>query len=265
MATIEYRYPMVNYEYLPPEFPDIMQIQYLAEKFLQFIPRGIPDYPSHGVDHSLNIIKHVDSMIKNWCVGLSSEEIYLLYCAAWLHDIGNIIERKNHNVFSACIINESLIIESLLGREMQNQLAWIAKAHSSSCNIYEVPIQVGNVRLRFISSLFRILDACEIINTKCPEAVYSVIEKVLNQTSKTYWESHKSILSIEFRSAEIIYYVTDRDKSDLLINHLDKEIESVKDIICSNGVDFPDITVIETTPVKNKVVVPKSRNKNSTF
>lgn len=248
MAIVEQRYKAVKYEYLSTEFPDIIQIEHLAEKFLRFIPRSIPDYPSHGVDHSIKIIKYIDSMIKNWFIDLSSEEIYLLYLAAWLHDIGNIIDRNTHNICSARIIDESPFIESLLGRITQNQLSWIAKAHSSSCDINEVPIEIGNIRLRFISALFRILDACEIINTKCPTEVYNIIEKNLSPESKKYWESHRSIISIEFKSTGICYCVTNETKSDLLIKHLRKEIESVRDIIIYNGIMFPEIIVIESKP-----------------
>ncbi|OEU43488.1 hypothetical protein BGV40_03850 [Methanosarcina sp. Ant1] len=237
----------VKYRYTFPEFESKLEpIQYFAEKFLRFIPRNIPDYPSHGVDHSIKIIEHIDSVIEKWPLTLHDEEIYLLYLGAWLHDIGNIIDRKEHNIHSAYIINKSPILESYLGRTIQNQLAWVAKAHSSSCNIMDVPIEIGNVRLRLTSSIFRILDACEIDNTKCPSEVYQYIEKSLNPESREYWESHRSILNIKFKNSTICLEVDNKEKSSLVINHLREEIESVKDIILNNEITFPVVEVIET-------------------
>jgi len=242
METVKYKYSSPEFEY------KLGQIQIFAERFLRFVPRGIPDFPSHGADHSVKIIESLDSMIEKWPLLLHDEEICLLYLGAWLHDIGNILDRDKHNEHSAFIIDKSPILENYLGKVAQNQLAWIAKAHSSSCNIIQVPAEVSNVRLRFISSIFRVLDACEITNTKCPPEVYYIIEKRLNPTSKEYWESHMSILSIEFKKPNICIEVNNKAKSRLLIDHLSEEINSVKDIFLSYGVTFPVIEVKESNP-----------------
>lgn len=239
----------VHYRSLSPEFEaKINQIELFAEKFLRFVPRSIPDYPSHGVDHSKNIIEHLENLIEKWPIRLLDEEIYLLYLGAWLHDIGIIIDRNEHNLHSAYIINQTSIFENILGKETQNMLMWIVKAHSSSFNMMEVPLEIRKIRLRFISSIFRILDACEIIYTKCPAEVYQLIEQKLNPESKKYWESHMSILSVDFNNPNIVFYVNDKNKSELLVSHLIKEIESVREVFQFYGVTFPVVKVVETKP-----------------
>jgi hypothetical protein len=245
----------VKYKNFPLNFESQLETAMIfAERLLQFVSRGIPDFPSHGVDHSVKIIEYIDSLIEKWPLILSEEEIYLLYLGAWLHDIGNIIERTNHNITSATIINESPIIESQLGGDTRELLAWIAKAHSSSFDIMDVPTGTQEIRLRFISSIFRILDACEITNIKCPTEVYKIIEKELEHDSKMYWEAHKSIRSVKFSNPIISITVDDLEKSEFLIEKLCREIDSVKDVILSNDMTLPIVEMIEMSPYLDEPV-----------
>jgi hypothetical protein len=237
-------YPIAKYENLCPDFPDIIQIEHLAEKFLRFISRKIPMFPSHGVDHSTEIIKIIDSMINDWGLTLSCDETYLLYLAAWLHDIGCIKAREDHNQCSADIIRNSEFIQSILNDVlMQYHLECIVTAHSSSCEIDDVPIRSHNIRLRFVSAIFRIADACEINNTKCPPEVYNIICKSLDAESILYWEAHRAILGMIFKPGIICYWVTDELKSAILINHLREEINSVRKTFIHNNITVPKVQV----------------------
>lgn len=238
----------VEYKHLNPMFgAKLTQIELLAAKILRFIPRSIPEYPSHGVDHSIQIIEHLDSFIDNWHLALSDEEIYLLYLGSWLHDIGNIVDRDEHHIHSMNFIEKSQIIESQLGMTTKSQLEWLVKGHSSKCDIKDVPIDLDKIRLRFITAVFRIVDACEIINTKCPMEVYQLIEKTMPQNNKIYWEAHRSILGIKFNNPKISFYVNDKEKSQILTSHVVEEILLVKKVLSSNKVIVPKVNVIVAT------------------
>lgn len=238
-----------EYKHLNPLFEaKISEIELLARKILRFIPRGIPEFPSHGVDHSIQIIEHLDSFIDNWDLILSDEEIYLLYLGAWLHDIGNIVERDNHHIHSVDIINKNKFLGSLLGKKTQNQLEWIVKAHSSKHDIMKVPDEIDKIRLRFISSILRIIDACEINNTKCPMEVYDIIKKKMPPDNKIYWEAHLSIISIVFEKPKIFFYVEDKKKSSILTSKVIEEIINVESVLTNYKVDIPKVEVIKSKP-----------------
>ena len=179
---------------------------------------------------------------------MTDEEIYLMYLGAWLHDIGNIVDREEHHIHSMIFIEKSPIIESQLGMTTKHQLEWLVKAHSSKCNIMDVPVDHDRSRLRFISAIFRIADACEINNTKCPMEVYQLIEETMPQENKIYWEAHRSILGIVFNSPKILFYVNDKEKSEILTSHVVEEISSVKKVLSSYKVKVPKVKVIVTKP-----------------
>lgn len=231
-----------NYKFVSPLFTyKIDQIQYYAEDFLRFIPRNIRNYPSHGTDHSINILSLIDKFLENWSITLSEKEAYLLYLAAWLHDIGIIIDRNNHNEHSANILIKSQYISTHLGREIQKLVGWVVRSHSKEFEIIDVPDEICEVRLQFICSIFRIMDACEIVDKKCPTEVFECIKNELNDESMEFWQAHMSIMGITYKKPDIIIYVTDINKSKLLITHLQNEIDSIRDIFLKNNTDFPVI------------------------
>lgn len=236
----------INYKFVSLPFKNrVISVQYYAEKFLRFVPRSIPNYPSHGVDHSKNIIELLDDFLENWSIGLTEKEVYLLYLTAWLHDIGIIINRDDHNKHSADIINKSEYLSTQLGREIQTLVGWVVKAHSNKFEIGSVPEEICEVRLRFISSIFRLLDACEIVYDKCPTEVYECIKNELSEENMGYWQGHMSIIGITYKKPSILFYVTDIDKSMFLISHLKDEIESIKDIFMQNNTDIPLVKVLD--------------------
>lgn len=224
----------------------LKQIEFFSEQFLKFIPRGIPDYPSHGVDHSQNIIDLLNKFIKAWSIDITEKEAYLLYLGAWVHDIGNITGRNGHNKKSAEIVGKIPFFESVLGKDIVALLKWIAKAHSSKYPLKEVPQNCLSVRLQLICSIFRIIDACEIANSKCPSEVYELIKDDLvssKSDSDKYWKAHMSVIGVWFKVPNIGILVDDLEFSNILIEHLKEEIDSVRDVLDTNGIPVPRVEV----------------------
>ena len=224
----------------------LKQIEVFSENFLKFIPRRIPDYPSHGVDHSQNIIVLLDKFIEAWSIDITEKESYLLYLGAWVHDIGNITGRDGHNKKSAEIVGKIPFFESILGKDIVTLLKWIAKAHSSKYPLKEVPKNCLSVRLQLVCSIFRIIDACEIANSKCPSEVYELIKDDLvssKSDSDKYWKAHMSVIGVWFKVPNIGILVDDLEFSNILIEHLKEEIDSVRDVLDTNGIPVPRVEV----------------------
>lgn len=221
----------------------LKQIELFSEKFLKFIPRAIPDYPSHGADHSKEIISLLDRFIEAWQVNLTEKEAYLLYLGAWVHDIGNINDREGHNEKSAEILDKTPFFGSILGKEVITLLKWVVKAHSSTYPLERVPKDCLGVRLQLICSIFRIMDACEIGNPKCPGEVYEFIKDDLDPESDKYWKAHISIVGVSFKLPKIKIVVDDPEVSSILIDHLKEEIDSISEVLDSNGVPVPHVEV----------------------
>ena len=225
----------------------LKSIELYAEPFLRFNPRAIRNFPSHGVDHTVGIISNINSFIESWNISLSKNERYLLYLSAWLHDIGCLKGRKDHNIKSFNILLENGEICGIIRSESQynlTNLAYLINSHSSNYrNINAIPIKSGNARIRLLCGIFRLMDACEICNTKCPKQVYDCIHASLqrNIISHSFWLGHMNIKDLSFSKPKIFITVTQRRNihSTQIIKKLRSEISSIKKIFLENGLDVP--------------------------
>lgn len=217
-----------------------------AEHFLRFMPRNIKNYPSHGIDHTLQIIKDINRFLKNWNLSLKREERFLLYLAAWLHDIGCIKSRKNHNKISVKLVNKEEAVCNYLNwmdNDLLVSLNDVIIGHSSNFNLNQVPIHRGNVRVRLICAIFRLIDACEITNFKCPENVYREIKNTLNSEAIEFWVGHINIRDVTFQKPLIEVHVNNRNKTKKIVDRLKNENLSIKKIFMDNGIIVPIIKV----------------------
>ncbi len=222
----------------------LKQIEIVSKRFLKFVPRSIPNYPSHGVDHSQNIIKLLNKFTIAWSITLTEKETYLLYLGAWVHDIGIITGREGHNESSSEILDKIPFFGSILGKDIVALLKWIVIAHSSSYPMEKVPKNFLGVNLHLICSIFRIIDACEIAYLKCPNEVYELIKDDLDIENDKYWKAHMSILGTWFEVPKIKILVDNSEFSNILIEHLKEEIDSIRDVLDSNNVPVPQVDVV---------------------
>lgn len=222
----------------------LKQIEIVSKRFLKFVPRGIPNYPSHGVDHSQNIIKLLNEFIGAWSINLTEKETYLLYLGAWVHDIGIITGRDGHNKSSAEILDKTPFFGSILGKDIVALLKWVVIAHSSSYPMKKVPKNYLGVNLQLICSVFRIIDACEIAYSKCPCEVYELIKDDLDTENDEYWKAHISILGTWFEVPKIKILVDNLECSNILIKHLEEEIDSIRDVLYANNIPVPYVDVV---------------------
>ncbi|MFA5407644.1 MAG: hypothetical protein WC343_02615 [Bacilli bacterium] len=216
-----------------------------AEQFLRFLPRTIFNYPSHGVDHSLNIIVLINRFIESNWINLSEDEVFLLYISAWVHDIGCICTRDEHNAQSAIVLLKEPKIMSILGENLFTCLLHVVISHSSTFCIQSLPEKCQDIRLQLICSIFRLLDACEVTKTKCPKNAYELIRNSLNEEADEFWKAHMVIEDISLKNQQIDIHVKDIIASKIITDNLVKEIKSIESIFESNGISKVNVNIFE--------------------
>lgn len=83
---------------IPDDYiPNIISIQTITKKILNYVPFAVGEYTDHGVKHSEDIEDiFLDFYFDNLDLKLSDVEKYLICLAIWTHDIGNILDRPEH-------------------------------------------------------------------------------------------------------------------------------------------------------------------------
>ena len=246
-----------KYEYTGISHPQktiLVTISKFSESFLRFAPRTIRNFPSHGVDHSVNIIRMINDFTEKWEIKLSKKERFFLYSAAWLHDIGCVKNRSPHNRISVSILLRNENITNLftgLDNDLLADVQDVIESHSSIYNINDLPLKRGAVRVRLISAIFRLIDACEITNFKCPAPVFAEIKDDLkdehgniDRDAVQFWKGHMNIKYLGFSKPYIMITVNSPRLSTKIVNRLVKEIESVQGIFGENGIDVPVVQVL---------------------
>ena len=236
-----------NYELIdnsPDQRRLIYHVDSYAGQFLLFLSRNIPDFSSHGADHTLHIIDNLNKFVKNWEIELTQDEALLLYLAAWLHDIGCIKDRNKHHEISASLLLGNTSLVEILTEKYAICLKYIILAHRSQYPIEDVPKDHENIRLRMICAIFRLMDACEICYPKCPSAVYEVIKDSLNEKARQVWIGHKNILDLKFNKPEIRIFVNEIDKCQFMIDDLNMEISTIRDTFEENDIPVPIVRTI---------------------
>jgi hypothetical protein len=245
----KYKYTGINH----PQQTILVFVSKYAEGFLRFAPRKIRNFPSHGIDHTVNIIRMINAFTANWGIRLSRNERFILYSAAWLHDIGCVKDRSPHNKISVDILLRDQDICDYfngLDTDLLIILQYVIESHSSSYKITTVPKKIGAVRVRLICAIFRFLDGCEITNFKCPAPVFAEIKDDLinddgsvDEDALEFWMGHMNIKYIGFSKPDINITVNDSRKSRNIISRLKKEIKSVQKIFVENAIDVPIVQV----------------------
>lgn len=155
------------YPYLkenPGFLSSIRSVELYASKILPFIPRGLPVYQSHGICHSRSIIIRMNQFLEIWEIPISTKEAYLLYLAAWLHDIGylhpgTILKREDHGERSCDMIRSIRYLQDLVPRTNQiTALQTIIRSHGSAVDLSRIEIRSPIGRTQLLAAIFRLID-----------------------------------------------------------------------------------------------------------
>jgi len=220
----------------------IDQIRTLISPFLENIHKGIPGYVDHGVEHSKGIIDLLNALFENF--EFSESEKYLLYLSAWLHDIGCVVGNGHAKKSTRILELHRSMFEAIIGSRTINPLKIIIETHDCSLNIDKVAemeshLEKNDTRLRFISALFRVVDACHL--GRANKCLYETLRdfNVLDEESIVHWEAHLAVDSIrfEFENEAIVINAIDKDKADVLKEDIESDLKSVVHVFADNN--FP--------------------------
>ena len=196
-------------------------------------PDVSPFYTDHGVEHSERILNILDRMTES--IKLEIFEIFPLLCAVWLHDIGMFVghvegesyekTRNMHHLRSIEYIKTETEAERLpLDKWQLSNVLDICRAHRSKVKFEEEPIipkkrpyNEGFIRLQLLASLLRFADACDIDNSRAPEAIFEIYQKFISMTSKQHWQKCFNVGQIRFN--------WDKACVEILINIVKDDIE----------------------------------------
>ena len=233
----------------------LLNSESMAHQILPFIQRNLKDLTAHGIGHSVAVIKNLNQLIDIMIGGgfeLSQTEIRLLYCAAWLHDIGNLTcKDKKVHALESCKLLERLETKYAFLGDLQTPLEFIVKYHSSKYDLSEVPekpmhYQGEQIRLQLLCPLFRLADACHIGEDRAYRLVYFLLEGQLETESQDHWKANSSVLSVEFdiKGRRIVIYVSNAQLTKLLTDKLIQDFESVRPYL-SNYFPFERVEISE--------------------
>jgi len=114
----------------------VVQVAGYVRQILNYLPRAIPDYTDHGVQHSNNLIRIFRNFLRNlqcFDLSLSEEEKWLVCLAIWLHDVGCLVtkeqEKEKHNLYSVEILQrpEFHMLVDILGGDIVKCLKFVTK------------------------------------------------------------------------------------------------------------------------------------------
>ena len=220
-----------------------------VEHILNFLPISIHDFTDHGMLHSNNLLKLFVRFARNIRGFSFSQEEKLLICLAiYVHDVGCIIGRSEHNKKSAKLIMKHSSISNLqsqIGSDLLNCLKCVTLSHSGTYDLQKIqkePIH-DEVNLRVICAVFRLLDECEISSARVSKPLYDILTSYskIKSEHRKYWDAHISIISLVFRGKKIIIDSDNLGKTRLLSNHLKKNLQQINRIFQEEH--LPQLTV----------------------
>lgn len=220
-------------------------------------------FTNHDIQHSDRIIERLNILAKSIFTQLNEDECYILFAAAYLHDIGmqskkysdlKIIRDEHHLLSSDMIIGsikkpkdyEDLdIIE-----KYAEEIALVVKGHrktdlfSEDYNSFQ--IRSNNIQIRLLAALLRFADELD-IDSRRVDFEKIKVEKDMSAESKLQWYKHEYVLGIRIESGLIkITYRFPMQYKGLIIeelitnyiqNHIQEEYEKFKEgIFWENGI-----------------------------
>jgi translation initiation factor 2B subunit (eIF-2B alpha/beta/delta family) len=221
---------------------------------------GIPWYTFHDASHSRRVEEVIYSLIPaDRHDRLSQEEWFYLLAAAWLHDIGMILNlfgpaedfkmvRDTHHERSAQYVMEKRTRDALgLDRHEASLIAEICRYHRKKLDIRNCEAEVGNLRLRLLAAYLRLADALHIDKTRTNEARYELLLAAgMPWESRFHWMKSMWVHSIipEPDDLRIRVSVLDTESSrrgllaQLVGDEIREELDSVRDVLIRGGISY---------------------------
>ncbi len=246
--------------------------QKLDEYVLDFLAMNIRDFTSHGKRHFLGVVCQLSNLITDDMLPtMTSVEVFILLCGAWLHDIGLLVNRdkkgnqlsdteirEQHHELSAWKIGEVAPRIGLENPNLVRLMGDIYACHRRSVEISkrlpqsETSIQQQRVRSHLLAALLRMADALDTDYHRAPQFFEQIGH--LSNLAKLHWRICQMI-ELDYRPAEARIHLNARyspeselseeDARDLIrskFSDLYTEWDSVQDIFEANKIPYSGLT-----------------------
>jgi len=218
----------------------VLGVASYVSPILFYLPRSLKDYTDHGIIHSENLLSLLNNFLNAYGRKvLTEDEKYVICLAVYLHDIGCLINRKEHSRLSLVILdhNRFSYLEGMLGKDVLACLKYVILYHQKEYELADIPIDpiLPSVRTPLISAIFRLIDECDISSRRTSSVLYDIImtHDPLGTRSAKHWQSHLSVSSIVFHNQEIIVDTEDPSKSEFLVKRIRKRLRKINGILVS--------------------------------
>jgi len=238
----------------------------IREDYLKFWQAHAPHYTDHSETHCEAVEINLNELIPNNVKERMNEyEIFLLLSSVLLHDIGMMCAvkagektedvRSKHHERSQEFISKNLT--DLLNSHERLIIGEISYAHVDSVPIERIDHtkiirhrKLGDtkIRVRFLASLLRFGDACDICHTRTSEEFVGLSK--LPEESAFHHSLHERVSGISFdqqnKSIELSINIESKDEeticSRFIVDKLKKCFKTVRDTFLRNNIFYVDIT-----------------------
>lgn len=224
-----------------------------------------PTYTNHGTDHLKNVEKYVNDMINDKISqNLTSEEIFFLLCAIWLHDIGMVPKddeellffkslnpekrneftddvRNRHHVRSDNYIKENYKELGLTKLEAKI-IGQIAKGHRviELSSFDDINYEGVNINIANLAAILRLADECDV--SKDRESKLSLID-VDVKTRKEHYRKHEIVDHVWFDYENEVIFISciietedDYEPLNNVKEEIEKKLKDTKDYLLDFGI-----------------------------
>ena len=192
---------------------------------LNYFARSSPDLTDHGSEHSSRLINYLNQLFSA-NIKFTEEEKFVLYLAAWLHDLGCINTREYHNLESERMVRESKSLKNLLEKvsdEEKEALRKVIVNHTGKFNENGREIRNKNLNVLKMAAILRFIDACDISRRRAPKMILEFLNDI-PLTNRVFWLAHSNIVDVVIKpknnNVDLIVYV----KESLNLEKIFKEI-----------------------------------------
>jgi hypothetical protein len=219
---------------------------------LHRVSQAIPKFTDHGIIHTTNVLGYVQEIVHEYPAKFSNDEKFLLSLAAITHDIGCIGGRENHNEKTVKILEKQQFdfLKQDIGDLHFRALKEVIQGHSKAFDLEKISANPSkNLRLKAITSLFRLADACDMSGGRIKRLVLEILtdekivgDKKLPADSEAIWKAHLQIENILIVKTDVQPQVYDLKAADYCLKSLGEEIGPINKTLQKLGLPIFTLT-----------------------
>lgn len=220
----------------------VLEVKAFVEPLLAYLPRRTKDFTDHAIIHSNNLLKILAAFVENLGIKQLREEERFCFCLAiYMHDLGCLIDRSKHNLYSAKILGHDRFkfIESKIGSDIMECVKYLALSHSSNYHLEQLPKHKihSNVRLDLTCAIFRLIDGCDLMPERANPVLYDILMKYdpLEPDSQEIWHAHSNVAGVVFEKNAIVISTRNKSSTNVLTEHLREDLKDINRVFCVYG------------------------------